>query len=105
MRRVREAFEAKVLLWPGVTRKEMMGCLVYFRGRKFFAFLVTNGLVVTKLTEADRAKLAGSATTKPFRMAGRTSSNWIQVDVRNPSDVTPVLTYVRRSYDAARATT
>ena len=101
MRGVRETLEANILKWPGVARKEMMGCLCYFRGRKFFAFLVTNGIVVTKLTKDDRSKLSEQMDSKPFEMAGKTSSKWIQVTVRKPGDLQPVLPYVRKSYEAA----
>lgn len=97
---VREVLEGEVLKWPDVTSKGMMGCLVYFRGRSFFAFLVTNGLVVTKLPARDRRELAGKVDSKAFEMAGRTSSNWIRVPAREPKDLEPVLPYVRKSYEA-----
>lgn len=99
MRHVREAFEREVLGWPDVTSKGMMGCLVYSRGRSFFAFLVNDGLVVTKLTEAAREDLAGRVPSKPFEMAGRTSSKWIQVPAKRPEDLDAVLPYVRQSYE------
>jgi len=102
MKTVREALEATVLAWPGVARKEMMGCLVYFRGKKFFAFLVTGGLVITKLPDADRAALAKRPGAKPFEMSGRTSSTWVQLPVAKPADVKPLLPHVRTSYDASR---
>jgi hypothetical protein len=101
MKGVREALEAKIMGWPGVANKEMMGCLCYFRGSKFFAFLVTQGLVVTKLQAADRARLASRPGAKPFEMSGRTASTWIQVPVRSPGDVADLLPFVRKSYEAA----
>lgn len=101
MRDVRETLETEILKWPDVARKEMMGCLCYFRGKKFFAFLVTNGIVLTKLADGDRSMLAKQVDSKPFDMAGRTASNWIQVTVRKPPDLQPVLPYVKKSYDAA----
>ena len=87
--------------WPGVTRKEMMGCLCYFRGKKFFAFLVTNGIVITKLDKDSRSDLLGRPGSKPFEMAGRTASKWIQVRAGHPGEVRPLLPYVRKSYGAA----
>lgn len=101
MRAVREALENDVLKWPGVVRKEMMGCLCYFRGKKFFAFLITKGIVITKLDGEDRAKLAKQVASRPFEMAGRTASTWIQVPLTKPEDLQPILPYVRRSYEAA----
>lgn len=101
MQAFREALEATVLAWPGVARKEMMGSCVYFRGRKFFAFLVTGGIVITKLSDADRAMLARRPGSKPFEMSGRTSSKWIQLPLRKPQDLQPLLSFVRESYEAA----
>src|SRR3972149_645695 len=76
MRASREALEATILAWPGVARKGMMGCLVYFRGKRFFAFLVTGGLVITKLPDADRAALAkrrgAGSGARPTRASRRT---------------------------------
>jgi hypothetical protein len=101
MRTFRKAFEGDVLAWPGVALKEMMGCLVYFRGKRFFAFLVTGGLVITKLPDAERAALAKRRDAKPFAMSGRTSSKWVQLSVARPADLKPLLPYLRTSYDAS----
>jgi hypothetical protein len=101
MRASREALEATVLAWPGVARKEMMGCLVYFRGKRFFAFLVTGGLVITKLPGADRAVLAKRRGAKPFAMSGRMSSKWVQLPLAKPADLKPLLPYVKKSYKAS----
>ncbi len=101
MKAIREMLEKKVMGWPGVERKEMMGCLCYFRGRKFFTFLVTKGIVLTKLTEDDRANLPEQLESKPFEMSGRTSRTWVRVTVGKPEDLQPLLPYVRKSYEAA----
>ena len=101
MERIREAFEDEIEGWQGVASKEMMGCLCYFRGKKFFAFLVTDGVVLTKLTEHERGELAGAVASKPFTMAGKTVSTWAQIKVTRPSDLRPLLPYLRRSFDAA----
>jgi len=102
MRVFREALEASVLAWPGVARKEMMGCLVYFRGSKFFAFLVTAGLVITKLPEEDRAAVSKRPSAKAFSMAGRTTPKWVQLPVKKAADLKPLLPYVRTSYEASK---
>ncbi len=101
MRGVREAFEAEVSKWPGVRPKEMMGCLCYFRGKKLFAFLVTNAVVITKLTEEERLKLAERPGAKPFEMSGRTASRWIQLPLKKPEDLRPLVPYIRKSYEAS----
>lgn len=101
MRGVRTALEADVLEWPGVASKEMMGCLCYFRGKKFFAFLITDGIVLTKLAKDDRSKLSGRPGAKPFEMSGRTASTWIQLPLKTSKDLRPILPYVRKSFEAA----
>jgi len=105
MRAVRGALEAAMGTWPDVAPKEMMGCLVYFRGKRFFAFLVTGGVVVTKLPDADRAALAARPGAKPFEMSGRTAAKWVQVPAKKPADLKPLLPYVRKSYDASAPVT
>ncbi len=101
MRGLRETFEKSVLKWPGVVPREMMGCLCYFRAKKFFAFLVTKGIVITKLTEDERSKLSERAGSKPFEMTGRISSKWIQIPLRGSQDLEQLLPFVKKSYEAA----
>ncbi len=101
MKPIRETLEKKIMGWPGVERREMMGCLCYFRGKKFFTFLATKGIVITKLSEDDRSNLPEQLETKPFEMSGRTSRTWIQITVRKPEDLQPLLPYVKKSYEAS----
>jgi hypothetical protein len=35
----------------------MMGCLCYLRGKKMLAFLVTDGIVISNLSEEDQNQL------------------------------------------------
>ena len=98
---VRETLEEEIMKWPGVASKQMMGCLCYFRGKKFFAFLVTNGIVITKLAKEDRSKLSKRIDSRPFELAGRTASTWIQLTLEKPVDLKPLLPYIRKSYEAA----
>ncbi len=101
MKPLRETLEKKITRWPDVERREMMGCLCYFRGRKFFTFLVTKGIVLTKLSEDDRSNLPKQLETKPFEMSGRTARSWIRITVRKPEDLQPLLPYVKKSYEAS----
>ena len=96
---VRKALEQEVLGWPGVIAKPMMGCLFYFHGRKFFAFLVTKAVVVTKLAEEDRAVLSKKTGAGLFEMDGKTVKAWVRVPLTGPGDVKSVLPFVRKSYD------
>ena len=101
MREVREAFEKEVMRWPGVTAKQMMGCLCYFRGKKFFAFLVTKAIVLTKLSENDRMTLLEQMHGKAFEMAGRTAKTWIRVPLKTRQGVRMILPFVKKSYKSA----
>src|SRR3990170_1858915 len=101
MRPVRTALEAVVGSWPGVAAKGMMGCLVYFRWKRFFAFLVTGGIVITKLPEADRVALAKRPGAKPFAWSGGGGAKGTQARVRTPADLKSLLPYVRKSYEAS----
>ncbi len=101
---IREQLEKSVLRWPGVSSKEMMGCLCYFRGSKFFAFLVTGGMVITKLPEDGRMVLLERLRGEAFEMACRTVKTWVKVPLDKPSDVRAVLPYVKKSYQAASTT-
>jgi len=101
MKDVRRTLEGAILKWPGVERKEMMGCLCYLRGTKFFVFLITDGVVITKLTKEERSELSGRLESKPFEMAGRTASSWIQLPVKKPATLRPLMPYIKKSYEAA----
>ncbi len=101
MGEIREVLEKEILRWPRVTAKQMMGCLCYFRGKKFFAFLVTKGIVLTKLAEKDRGALLEQMDGEAFEMSGRTAKTWIRVPLKKPQDVPLVLPFVKESYKAA----
>ena len=60
MRDIQKAFDAEVLKWKQVTSKPTMGCQCYFRERKFICFLVTNGIVLMKLSDKNQDELKNS---------------------------------------------
>ena len=98
---VREALEKVILRWPRVTAKQMMGCLCYFSEKKFFAFLVTRGIVLTKLAEKERTVLLEEVGGKAFEMSGRIAKTWIRIPLKEPRDVRLILPFVEASYKAA----
>ncbi len=98
MAEIQEAFDAEVLSWKGVSSRPMMGCLCYFYNRKFIGFLVTNGIVVMKLSEKDLASLKEKFGGKPFEMAGQTGRLWV-TPLKQPKDVKSVMPFVRKRYD------
>ncbi len=100
MTEIRKALEKEIMQWPDVKSKEMMGCLCYFRGKKFLAWLVTNGIILPKLTEDDRRKLQSEFETAPFKMGAR-ATKLRTVILRKPEDLLPIRTYIKESYNAA----
>ncbi len=95
---VRKTIEAEVLKWKGVTSRPMMGCLCYFYNRKFIGFLVTDGIVLMKLSEKDQTVLKEKFGGKPFQMAGQTGRLWV-TPLREPKDVRSVMPFVKKRYD------
>src|SRR5438094_9587545 len=75
---IQKAFDSEVLEWKGVTSKPMMGCQCYFRGRKFICFLVTDGIVLMKLSDKDQDALKTMFGGRPFDMAGKTGRLWVK---------------------------
>jgi hypothetical protein len=103
MGKIRNAFDTEVLTWEGVSSRPMMGCLCYFYNRKFIGFLVTNGIVVTKLLEKDQLDLKEKFGGKPFEMARQTGRLWV-TPLRGPRDVKSVMPFVKKRYEEVSST-
>jgi len=99
----RKAFDAEVLSWKRVVSKPMMGCLCYFYSRKFIGFLVTDGIVIMKLSEKDQTDLKKKFGGKPFEMAGQTGRLWV-TPLKGPKDVRSVMPFVRKRYEEVSST-
>lgn len=100
-KKTRLAFEGRVLHWPQVHSKKMFGCPAYQAKGKLFAFLVTNGVVITQLDQADREKLSSKSKVDFFQAGKRVVRNWVKVPVRDKRDLDRVMPFVRRSYQSA----
>jgi hypothetical protein len=98
---LRLAFEQKVLHWPQVGTKKMFGCPCYRVNGKLFAFLVTNGIVITQLDEADREVLSRQHQTTAFQAGKKTVRNWARLSIKNKRDLNRVMPFVRKSYESA----
>ena len=72
MGQIRDELEEEILQWPGVSSREMMGCICYLHGKKMIAFLVTDGIVKSKLSEQDQTDLSKLSKKVPFKMGGKT---------------------------------
>jgi hypothetical protein len=103
MHETRKAFESEVLKWKGVSSRPMMGCLCYFYNRKFIGFLVTDGIVVMKLSENDQTSLKEKFGGKPFEMVGQTGRLWV-TPLNGPKDVRSVMPFVRKRYEDVSST-
>ena len=58
MQNLRLRLEKEILNWPNVTTKKMYGCPCYKNNEKLFAFLVTDGVVLTKVSQQDKIELS-----------------------------------------------
>ena len=99
MKDVRTALEGVVLQWPDVKTKKMFGCPCYKHKDKLFAFLVTDGLVMTKLDEGSREKLSKSHKISSFSAGSRTVKAWVQVEISDKKGLKKLYPFVKKSYE------
>ena len=85
-----------------VTLKKMFGCPCYLANGKMFAGMVTNGIVITKLSSLEREELEKSRKTKPFVAGDKIIRSWVSIEL-DPKDVSGIIPYVKKSYDRAIA--
>jgi predicted DNA-binding protein (MmcQ/YjbR family) len=102
MQNLRLKIEQEILSWPNVTTKKMYGCPCYKYKEKLFAFLVTDGVVLTKTSEQDKIKLSKDFMIKPFRAATRTMKNWPQIPLDEASDLTKIIPFIKNSYNQSK---
>ncbi len=100
---LKSRFEDEVLGWPFVVTKKMFGHHCYQVNGKLFAFLETDGLVLTKLAEADRETLSHQYQTASFKSGRKTIQSWVKLAVKNKSDLDRIMPYVRKSYESAQS--
>jgi hypothetical protein len=67
MHNLRLRIEEEILNWPNVTTKKMYGCPCYKNKEKLFAFLVTDGVVLTKVSDQDKIKLEKNLRLSPSK--------------------------------------
>ena len=99
MQNIRLKIEKEILNWPDVTTKKMYGCPCYKYKEKLFAFLVTDGFVLTKTSEQDKVDLSEEFKIKPFKTATRTMKGWPQIPVDETSDLEKIIHFIKNSYN------
>ena len=102
MQNIRLKIEKEILNWPDVSTKKMYGCPCYKYKNKLFAFLVTDGVVITKASEQDKINLSKEFSIKPFQAAKRTMKGWPQIPVDDASDITKIIPYLKNSYNHSK---
>jgi len=95
---IQKAFDSEVLEWKAVTSKPMMGCQCYFRGRKFICFLVTDGIVLMKLSDKDHEVMKTRFGGKPFEMARQTGRLWV-TPLKTSKDLKQIMPFVKKRYE------
>ena len=102
MQSFRLKIEKEILSWPDVTTKKMYGCPCYKYKVKLFAFLVTDGVVLTKASEQDKTKLSKEFKIKPFQAATRTMKGWPQIPIDEKSDFKKIILFIKNSYNQSK---
>jgi len=102
MQKIRLNIEKEVVDWPDVTTKKMYGCPCYKYKNKLFAFLVTDGVVLTKASEHDKLELSKEFSIKPFQAATRIMKGWPQIPVEEKSDLKKIIPFIKKSYNHSK---
>jgi len=99
---LREALEEIVRAWPGVITKKMFGAPSYAVGGTLFAVVVTGGIILTRLSEEEKASLRKDPEADYFTGHGRVIQKWVKIAIQDPADLGRYLTFIEASYRAAR---
>ena len=99
MREIQDELEREILNWPGVSSKEMMGCLCYLHGKNMIAFLVTDGIVISKLSEQETNNLSKMSKRTAFKMSGKTFRKPVW-ELKTRENLRTILPFLKKSYQA-----
>jgi hypothetical protein len=100
MRQIRDELEKEILKWPGVTSREMMGCLCYLHGKNMLAFLVTDGIVISKLSEQEQDELSKLSKKAAFKMGGKLMRKPVW-ELKTQDNLRTILPFLKRSYQSS----
>jgi hypothetical protein len=98
---MRRLLEQEILRWPQVTSKKMFGCPGYQAGDKLFAFLVSDGVVLTQLDEAEREALFRQYPATFFQAGEKIIRAWTRVFIDQEQEIKQLLPYLYKSYQSA----
>lgn len=105
MRYFREAFEDAILRLPGVTPRKMFGSPCYMAADALFAFLVTGGVVLTRLADDTRRRLTGGEiagiSARVFVSGTKPMKKWLEIDISGDEMPEALLALARESYENA----
>ncbi len=79
----------------------MFGCPCYQANGKLFVFLVTKGIVITKLDNEEKKILSQQFLTTPFKTGKKTVQDWARIPINSKKDLDQIIPFVRKSYDRA----
>ena len=99
MGQIRDELEREILQWPGVSTREMMGCLCYLHGKSMIAFLVTDGIVMSKLSEEEQKDLSKVSKKVSFKMGDKTIRKPVW-ELRTRDNLRTILPFLKKSYEA-----
>lgn len=94
-------FEKQVSDWPEVKAKKKFGCPCYDANNKLFAFLVTEGIVLTQLTQPDKDSLTQKHGAGLFGAGKKFIRSWVKIPVKTETELEQIKPYIRKSYEAA----
>jgi hypothetical protein len=98
---IRDIFEKEVMGWSRVSKRTMFGCPTYLADGKLFAFLVTNGVVITQIRLRDREEIGEIFETEPFTVGEREITRWLKVTIGQPEKTKRIMRLIRKSYQFA----
>ena len=96
---IRNELEEEILEWPGVSSREMMGCLCYLHGKNMLAFLVTDGIVISRLSEQEEKDLSKLSKKASFKMGGKSMRKPVW-ELKTRANLRTILPFLRKSYEA-----
>jgi hypothetical protein len=102
MHNFRLKIEKEILSWPNVSTKKMFGCPCYKYKEKLFAFIVTDGIVLTKVNDKDKIKLSNEFKIKSFQAVTKIMKNWPQIPISENSDIKRIITFIKKSYNQSK---